>query len=141
MEAAIGLVGVALGAVLAPLLDWARHSRTRRQERREQLLELVAAFVSASGDTLTAEWAATDGDAWKSGVGFRANAARWRLALLAPAAVGRAADAFADASEALGRRIEAAGGWDGELIAAEYDAWKQAEQELIRVTRTHVATL
>ncbi len=142
MEAAIGLVGVVLGALLAPVLDWVRQSRLAGQERRRQLVEAVAGFVSASGDALTAEWAqGPDGDAWKSGVGFRANAARWRLVLLAPEAVARAAYAFAEATDDLGKRIQAAGGWDGTQIAAEYDVWKQAEQELINAARVHLGAV
>ena len=132
MEAAIGLVGVALGALLAPALDWARQSRRAREERRRELLEAPAGFVAASGDASQAEWGTdSDEDAWKSGVGFRANAARWRLALLAPEAVARAAHAFADATDRLGKRIQATGGGDGTQIAAEYDALKQADHELI----------
>lgn len=139
MEAAIGLIGVALGAMLAPALDWVRQSQRAREERRRQLLEAVAEFVSASGDALVAEWGTGgDKDAWKSGAGFRANAARWRLALLAPETVAHAAHAFADASDELGKRIQAAGGWDGSQIAAEYDAWKQAEQELINAARAQL---
>jgi hypothetical protein len=92
--------------------------------------------VSESGDALTAEWYAGDRtDAWKSGTGFRANAARWKLALLTPESVARAADAFAEASEELGQRIAAAGGWDPRQAAAEYDAWKQAEHRLISAAR------
>jgi hypothetical protein len=73
MQAAIGLVGVALGALLAPALDWARQSRRVREERRRELLEATAGFVTASGDALQAEWGTdSDQDAWKSGVGFRA---------------------------------------------------------------------
>lgn len=139
MEAAIGLVGVALGALLAPALDWARQSRRAREERRRELLEATAEFVATSGDTLSAEWGTgSDQDAWKSGVGFRANAARWRLALLAPEAVADAAHVFAEATDTLGKRIQAAGGWDGSQIAAEYDAWKQAELELIDAARGHL---
>ena len=124
-----------LGALLAPVLDWIRQSRRARQERRRQLLEAVAQFVSAAGDNLTAEWGSSDKDAWKSGVGFRANAARWKLEVLAPKAIARAADNYADATVELGKRIQATGGWDGTQIASEYDAWKQAEQELIDAAR------
>jgi len=139
MEAAIGLIGVALGALLAPGLDWARQSKRAREERRRELLEATAEFVAASGDALQAEWGTgNDQEAWRSGVGFRANAARWRLALLAPEAVARAAHVFADATDTLGKRIQAAGGWDGTRIAAEYDAWKQAEQELISAARAQL---
>ena len=110
MEAAIGLVGVALGALLAPALDWARQSRRVREERPRELLEATDGFVAASGDALQAEWGTdSDQDAWKSGVGFRANAARWRLALLAPEAVARAAHAFADATDRLGKRHKQGG--------------------------------
>lgn len=139
MEAAIGLIGVALGAMLAPVLDWIRQSRRARQDRRRQLLEAVAEFVSAAGDNLTAEWASRDPDAWKSGVGFRANAARWRLVLLAPEPVRRAADKYAEATDELGKRIQAAGGWDGTQIGSQYDVWKKAEEELIDAARVHLA--
>jgi hypothetical protein len=139
MEAAIGLIGVALGALLAPGLDWARQSKRAREERRKELLEATAEFIAASGDALLAEWGTgRDQDAWRSGVGFRANAAHWRLALLAPDAVARAAHVFAEATDTLGKRIQAAGGWDGTQIAAEYDAWKQAEQELINAARAQL---
>jgi hypothetical protein len=56
MEAAIGLIGVVMGALLAPVLDWIRQSRQAGQEQRRQLLQAVADFVSAAGDNLTAEW-------------------------------------------------------------------------------------
>ena len=135
MEAAIVLIGVALGALLAPVLDWIRQGRRARQERRRQLLEAVAEFVSAAGDNLTAEWGSRDPDAWKSGVGFRANAARWRLELLAPETVAGAADTYAEATIELGKRIQAAGGWDGSQIGSEYDAWKRAEKDLIKAAR------
>jgi hypothetical protein len=135
MVAAIGLIGVALGALLAPGLDWIRQGRQARQDRRRQLLEAVADFVSAAGDNLTAEWASSDKDAWKSGAGFRANAARWRLALLAPESVRRAADKYAEATDELGKRIQAAGGWDGTQIGSQYDAWKKAEENLIDAAR------
>jgi hypothetical protein len=139
MEAVIGLVGVASGALLAPALDWARQSQRLRQERRRELLDATAEFVAASGDMLSAEWATSSGrDAWKTGTGFRANAARWRLALLAPDAVADAAHVFAKATETQGKRIQAVGGWDGAQIAAEYDAWKQAEHKLSRAARAHL---
>ena len=139
MEAAFALVGVALGALLAPALDWARQSKRAREERRRELLEATAGFVAASGDTLQAEWGTgSDQDAWKSGVGFRANAARWRLALLAPDAVADAAHAFAEATDTLGKRIQAVGSWDGPQITAEYDAWKKAEDNLIKAARGHL---
>jgi hypothetical protein len=141
MVAVIGLVGVVLGALLAPVLDWVRQSRRAKAERRRELLEAVAEFVSASGDVLTAEWDAGGmKDAWRSGVGFRANAARWRLALLAPVPVAEAAHAFADATDEIGRRIQAAGGWDPAAIGAEYDAWKAAERQLIEEARKQLAT-
>jgi len=95
--------------------------------------------VSASGDALVAEWnTGGDKDAWKSGVGFRANAARWRLAVLAPEPVARAACAYAEATEELGRQIQAAGGWDDAQIGAAYDLWKQAEQDLIDAARAQL---
>src|SRR5690348_6999589 len=106
MEAAVGLIGVVLGALLAPVLDWMRQSRHTRQERRMQLLQAVADFVSVAGDNLVAEWGSSDKDAWKSGVGFRANAARWRLEVLAPGPVARAADIYAEATIELGKRIQ-----------------------------------
>jgi hypothetical protein len=141
MEAAIGLIGVALGALLSPVLDWIRQSRRAKQERRRQLLEAVAEFVSAAGDNLTAEWGSRDPDAWKSGVGFRANAARWRLELVAPKAVASAAKKYAEATEVLGKRIQAVGGWDGTQIRDEYDAWKKAEDELINEARAQLGAL
>jgi hypothetical protein len=55
MEAAIGLIGVVLDALLAPVLDWMRQSRQARQERRRLLLEAVTDFVRAAGDNLVAE--------------------------------------------------------------------------------------
>ncbi len=138
MDAAIGLFGVALGAVLAPLLDWFRQSRRARERRRDELLQVFAEFLSASGDTLVAEWNARAGeDAWRSGAGFRANAARWKLALLAPEAVARAVEVFAEATDALGRRIQAAGGWVPAEIADAYDAWKAAEQGLVTAARSY----
>ena len=136
MAAALGLIGVVLGAMLAPVVDWVRQGQRARIERRRQLLEAVADVVSASGDTLVAEWnAAGDQDPWKSGVGFRANAARWRLELLAPEQVARAARRYAESTEELGKQIQAAGGWDGTQIGAAYDLWKQAEQDLIDAAR------
>ncbi len=139
MAAAIGLIGVVLGAMLAPVVDWVRQSQRARAEQRTQLLEAVADFVSASGDALVAEWnTGGDKDAWKSGVGFRANAARWRLAVLAPEPVARAACAYAEATEELGRQIQAAGGWDDAQIGAAYDLWKQAEQDLIDAARAQL---
>jgi len=38
VEAVVGLVGVALGAALAPALDWMRQHRTRRAQHRTDLL-------------------------------------------------------------------------------------------------------
>jgi hypothetical protein len=46
----------------------------------------------------------------EAGDGLPANAARWKLALLTPESVARAADAFAEASEEIGQRIQATGG-------------------------------
>ena len=119
MEAIIGLVGVALGAILAPALDWARQRRSRRDQRLSELLEVIAAFISVSGDQLIAESSETPDEQWSLDIGFRANAARWRLRLLAPADVARAADSYAQASDVLRKRIQVAGGWDGNQIAAE----------------------
>jgi hypothetical protein len=138
MEGIIGLVGVALGASLAPALDWMRQHRTKRDQRRTELLELVAAFVSISGDQLVAESSDTQHVPWSLEIGFRANAARWRLRLLAPEEVARAADAYADASDALRKRVQATGGWDGDQIATEWDAWQDAAEALIAAARNHL---
>ena len=138
MEAVVGLVGVALGASLAPVLDWVRQHRTTREQRRQELLELVAGFVSVSGDQLIAESSGSAAEPWTLDVGFRANSARWRLRLLAPLDVARAADEYAAASDALRKRVQAAGGWDGDQIAAEWDAWQEAAEVLITAARTHL---
>src|SRR5579859_179679 len=120
---------------------WVRQSRRAKAERHRQLLEAVAEFVSASGNVLTAEWRAGDArEAWRSGVGFRANAARWRLAPLAPVPVAEAAHAFADATDELGRRIQVAGGWDPAGVGTEYVDWKVAERRLIDEARKQLAT-
>jgi hypothetical protein len=132
-QAAIGLIGVTLGAVLAPGLDWMRQGRQRREDHRRQLVDMVADFISHSGDQLVAEDPATESEA-----GFLANAARWRLALLAPPEVAQAAEGFARASDVLRKRILAAGGWDDQQIAAEYDAWKDSESKLIEAARKHL---
>jgi len=85
VEAIIGLVGVALGATLTPFVDWVRQREARRDARRRELLDLVAAQVSTSGDQLVAESEAPNADtAWTAQVASQANTARWRLALLAP---------------------------------------------------------
>ena len=55
MEAAVGHIGVVLGTLHAPVLDWMRQSRQARQERRRLLLEAVTDFVRAAGDNLVAE--------------------------------------------------------------------------------------
>jgi len=138
MQAFIVLLGVALGAVLAPALDWVRQHRTRREQRRTELLELVATFISVSGDQLIAGSSANGEQTWSLEVGFRANAARWRLRLLAPPDVGRAADAYAEASDILRKRIQAVGGWDGGQIAGEWDSWQEATDRLIDVARKHL---
>jgi hypothetical protein len=138
MDAVVALFGVALGAVLAPTLDWARQHRTRRQQRRADLLELVATFISVSGDQLIAESSGSAEPAWTLEVGFRANAARWRLRLLAPPDVGRAADDYATASDMLRKRIQEAGGWDDDQIADQWDAWQQATERLIASARKHL---
>lgn len=134
VDAVIGFVGVALGAVLAPGLDWLRQHRTRGEQRRTELRELVAAFVSLSGDQINAE--SSDVEAtWALEVGFRANAARFRLRLLAPKDVVDAADEFAEKSDALRKRVLAVG-WDEAVD--EWIAWKAAEDALIAVTKGHI---
>ena len=72
MEAAIGLVGVALA--LCSRRPWTGLGKAdESEERRSELLEATDGFVAASGDALQAEWGTdSDQDAWKSGVGFRA---------------------------------------------------------------------
>jgi hypothetical protein len=141
MDAIIGLIGVALGATLAPMLDWLRQHRVRREQRRTELLELVAAFVSVSGDQLLAESSGAEQEPWSLEIGFRANAARWRLRLLAPDDVARAVDAYAAASDVLRKRVQATGGWEGGHIAAEWDAWQDAGEALIAAARQHIEPL
>jgi hypothetical protein len=138
VDAVIGLIGVALGASLAPVLDMLRQHRLRREQRRTELLELVAAFVSVSGDQLLAESSESGQQPWSLEVGFRANAARWRLRLLAPPDVARAVDAYAVASDVLRKRVQVTGGWDGEQISAEWDAWQESGEALIMAARRHL---
>jgi hypothetical protein len=137
MEAIIGLVGVALGASLAPVLDWLRQHRTRREQQKTDLLELVAAFISNGGDQLVAE-SERQSEQWALEIGFRANAARWRLRLVAPPDVAAAADAYADASDVLRKRIQEVGSWDGDRIGAQWTAWQKAADALIAAARQHV---
>ena len=112
MEAVIGLVGVALGATLAPFIDWARQRRARHDQRRRELLDLVAALVSTSGDQLVAESETPNADAaWTTQVASQAKA------------------------------IGAAGGWHGHPVEAAYDNWKAAEQALIDAARAYLDPL
>jgi hypothetical protein len=52
--------------------------------------------------------------------------------------IARAADEYAAASDALRKRVQAAGGWDGDQIAAEWDARQEAAEVLITAARTHL---
>ena len=45
---------------------------------------------------------------------------------------------YALASDALRKRIQVAGGWDGDQIATEWDAWQQSAEALITTARTHL---
>jgi hypothetical protein len=134
--AAAGLVGVLLGASLAPLLDWLRQRRTAAERRRTDLLELVASYLARTGDHLVAQADGTEADRWTAEVG--ANAARWRIQLLAPPPVAQVAATYAAATEALRKRLLAVGSWDGEQIAVEWDAWQAATVEMIAVARRHL---
>jgi hypothetical protein len=106
METVLALIGDVLGTVLAPTLDWQQQRSRRREERRQELLELVASYIALAGDQLIAESgtqaahlrrmlrggaespsADTPEATWSAEIGFRANAARWRLALVAPPTV------------------------------------------------------
>jgi hypothetical protein len=147
VEAVLALVGVALGAGLAPTLDWARQRARRREERRREMLEMVASYVTLVGDQLVAEsemqteleLGLTGSEQWSAEIGFRANAARWRLALVAPPDVADRGESFAATAESLRRAIRRAGGhWDGTVIAAEYDEWKDAEKHLIATARARI---
>jgi hypothetical protein len=137
MEAAVGLIGVALGASLAPAFDWVRQHRTRRDQQRIELLELVAALISVTGDHLIAA-SATPDEPWSLEIGFRSNSARWRVRLLAPPDVARAADTYAHASETLRKRVQDVGSWDGSQIAAQWDAWQETTEALITAARSHL---
>jgi hypothetical protein len=55
METVLALIGVVLGAALAPTLDWQRQRSRRREERRQEMLELVASYIALAGDQLVAE--------------------------------------------------------------------------------------
>jgi hypothetical protein len=142
VEAIIGLVGVALGATLAPFVDWVRQRGARRDARRRELLDLVAALVSTSGDQVVAESETPHVDTpWAMWVASHANTPRWRLALLAPPGVADAGEAFAQASETLGKAIAAAGTWDDDRVAVPYVDWKRAERSLIDATRAYLDPL
>ena len=161
METVLALIGVVLGAALAPTLDWQRQRSRRREERRQEMLELVARYIALAGDQLIAESGTQAAQAgrmlrggakspsadvpeatWSAEIGFRANAARWRLALVAPPDVAQCSDSFADATDELRRAIQAAGGeWIGDLIKDQYTDWKSAEQRLIVAAREHIANV
>ena len=81
MQAVIGLAGVVIGAALAPLLDLVRQRRTDRRAWQRDLRELAAALIAHSGDQLVAQ---TDSDPSASTSATAANAARWRIQLIAP---------------------------------------------------------
>lgn len=143
MTALIALIGVALGAALAPLLEWARDRRTRREQRRTELLELVAGLISAAGDRILAEnhgtstspGPANNPDGLASA--FRANDARWRLRLLAPADVAEAAENYGRACTALTRHLRTAANREDE----EHDAciaWGHAAENLVTMSRRHL---
>ena len=55
METVLALIGVVLGAALAPTLDWQRQRSRLREERRQEMLELVARYIALAGDQLVAE--------------------------------------------------------------------------------------
>lgn len=138
-SAVAGLLGVALGASLAPLLDWLRERRSGRERRRAELLELVAAYLARSGDQLVAETDGTTSQRWAAEI--EANSARWRIQLLAPLPAARAAEAYAAATETLRKRLLAAGSWDGEQIGDQWDAWQATTAELVAVARRHLGPL
>ncbi len=50
METVLALIGVVLGAALAPTLDWQRQRSRRREERRQEMLELVASYLALAGE-------------------------------------------------------------------------------------------
>ena len=50
METVLALIGVVLGAALAPTLDWQRQRSRRRIERRQEMLELVASYLALAGE-------------------------------------------------------------------------------------------
>jgi hypothetical protein len=135
MQALIGLAGVVIGAALAPLLDLVRQRRTDRRAWQRDLRELAAALIAHSGDQLVAQ---TDSDPSASTSATAANAARWRIQLIAPEVIAQAAEEYAAATEVLRKRLLAVGSWDGEHIATEWDAWQTATRALITATRPHL---
>ena len=135
-SAVAGLVGVALGASLAPLLDWLRERRSGRERRRAELLALVAGYLARSGDQLVAQTDGTAAELWAAEI--EANSARWRIQLLAPPPVARAAEAYAAGTETLRKRLLAVGSWDGEQVGEQWDAWQAATAELVAVARQHL---
>ena len=49
METVLALIGVVLGAALAPTLDWQRQRSRRREERRQEMLEPWQVQAPAGG--------------------------------------------------------------------------------------------
>jgi hypothetical protein len=129
------LIGVVIGAALAPVLDLIRQWGADRRAWHRELRELASALIAHSGDQLVAQ---TDADPSAATSSTAANAARWRIQLVAPEAVARAAEEYAAATEVLRKRLLAVGEWDGEHIATEWDAWQSATRALITATRRHV---
>jgi hypothetical protein len=134
MEAIVGLVGVAVGALIAPLLELLHRRTSSRESRRKELLELVASYLARSGDQLVVEPEADLDARWRSEVGLEANLLRWRIQLLAPPNVAAAAEKYANATEKLRKRIHELGGWRDE-IGPEWQVWQDAHLTLIEATR------
>lgn len=140
MDALIGLVGVALGAMIAPVLELMHRRSTSRTARRQELLELVSSYLARSGDQLVVE-SESDLDAqWRSQIGLEANSLRWRIQLLAPPKIAKAAESYAAATETLRKRLQVAGGWHGDQIADEWDTWQRHTRELIEAAHSELGS-